>query len=822
MGLKFKCAHCGKLISIEERNLREDFHCPECRRELHIPSQDSNPGHAHLKNPGNQSGTGSGVRHELPKLNRRGTKIGKFVLGDIIGHGAMGTVYRATGPGGEKVAIKIMHPHLTAIPEFARRFRREAQLAARLAHPNVVKVLDYGMHHNLYYIVMEYVSGKTLADRMQEAGIDPDAPTEPEIKVNKQKKGKLTAKSERPKKKKVKSPFKVAEVIKIMRQAAGVLQAAADIGMVHRDIKPHNILLDRKGNVKLHDFGLAKDTESLISMLSMTGQSLGTPPYMSPEQHEGSKKIDIRSDLYSLGATAYHLLAGRPPFTGTTAAAYARQHIEEIPEPLDKVNPDIAHNFSQVLDRLLAKKPQYRHHDPTELIEDLNRVERGEPPLKFYKPRKVRKHSPLFTYGSIAAAMIVTLLVVFFYQVYREMNAGSIINESMNNAKYLASQNDYEEALNTLNELLREYGESNSGKVKEIRKLQNLIIEEARHYRKGQTDRIEAERQRKVAAREAKRKKEFKMAVFNTSRLMREPETLPEARAAAVLVMRLARGKDETVQAENLFKEVNKKLAERLPWAAVVDFTIDKSVKRNLTGGAMGVKVEQSLAGGYRLVARNQIKKALNELKFQSTDLVNRKQVKKLGKFIGAEYLITGSVVQIGEEVTVAAQIIRVETGTIKQTAEVSTENMHELNNLFLEIGRILTLDDAEKQAYMNEKIKYPKFLSVGKTLMSLKNYPDAVNAFKKALLAKHTKEAARLLSEAEYRATQQRIFNERRKRFRKALNESEQHLKNKDLSGTVKSLDHALKMCGYQYDLTATDNADLQPKAESSREKKK
>jgi serine/threonine-protein kinase len=136
------------------------------------------------------------------------------------------------------------------------------------------------------------------------------------------------------------------QVIGWMRQIAGVLQAAADIGLVHRDLKPQNIIIDSRGNARLLDFGLAKDTAALVSVYSATGQSLDTPPYMSPEQCEGTKEIDSRSDLYSLGATAYHLLTGEPPFAGPTQSAFMRQHLEDIPTPAVKLNPSVPLNLS--------------------------------------------------------------------------------------------------------------------------------------------------------------------------------------------------------------------------------------------------------------------------------------------------------------------------------------------------------------------------------------------------------------------------------------------------------------------------------------------
>ncbi|MCK5844770.1 MAG: serine/threonine protein kinase, partial [Victivallales bacterium] len=333
-------------------------------------------------------------------------KLGIYILGENIGSGAMGSVCKATAPDGSVVAIKTLYPHLASIDEFVRRFKREAGLATKLSHPNVVKVLDQGEEKGTYYIVMEYVDGKSLSEIMHEKGLDsaslkksdatqPPGNAEPQLGAAPENQKQSDAGASHSKDASHQTPlvkyFPPDEVIKIMRQIAGVLHAAGDIGLVHRDIKPQNILIDKKGNAKLLDFGLAKDTEAMVSMLSMTGQTIGTPPYMAPEQHAATEEewknlgvlkghTDVRSDLYSLGATGYHLLTGHAPFPGPSASAYSRQHIEEIPKPANKVNKDIPLNLSQVIDRLLAKKPAKRHQKPAELIEDLNRVERGEVP----------------------------------------------------------------------------------------------------------------------------------------------------------------------------------------------------------------------------------------------------------------------------------------------------------------------------------------------------------------------------------------------------------------------------------------------------------
>ncbi len=335
-------------------------------------------------------------------------QIGKYKVLANIGHGAIGSVEKAEAPDGTIVAIKTLFPQFVYEEEYVKRFKREAALAKKLSHPNVVKIFEVGEDQDgrCQYMVMEYIDGKSLAEYMHDKGMA-SAVVECSGKMN--KKAEPDSKNKIPGKElptKI-TTFTAKETIKIIRQLAGVLQAMADIGLLHRDIKPQNILLDKKGNAKLLDFGLVKDTEALVSMLSTTGQSIGTPPYMSPEQHEDSKETDMRSDLYSLGCIAYHMLTGRPPFPGPTASAFARQHSDDIPEPVHKMNPDCPLNLSQVIDRLLAKKPENRHKNPDELIEDLNRVECGEVPLKLYKPKKSKKHNPLRNWLTVAAAAVI-------------------------------------------------------------------------------------------------------------------------------------------------------------------------------------------------------------------------------------------------------------------------------------------------------------------------------------------------------------------------------------------------------------------------------
>ncbi|MCK5845414.1 MAG: protein kinase, partial [Victivallales bacterium] len=524
---------------------------------------------------------------------------------------------------------------------------------------------------------------------------------------------------------------------------------------------------DKKGNAKLLDFGLAKDTEALVSMLSMTGQSIRTPPYMSPEQHEGLKEIDVRSDLYSLGATAYHLLTGHSPFPGPTASSFAMQHIHEIPEPAHKVNKDIPLNLSQVIDRLLAKKPEKRHQKPAELIEDLNRVERGEVPLKLYKPKKSRKHNPIITFAAVVAAVIITVVSAWSVQSVRSSNAESIIADIVAKARNQMAENNYDEAQNILSGIIREFSAENPKLVAKAEKLRDEIPARKSSYLKRSKllaeKRREADEKRTQQQNETSRKNSLATCLRNSERWLEREDTVRKAIAEIERGYAFVKTDDERATLDVLRGKAKKAICSVRAWAAVVDFDVSSKVKGDIGGRDVAVKLEQSLGTNYRLVTRNQVSKALKELQFQTSDLADSENAKRFGKIVGAEYLVTGSVVQIGREITIAAQIFAIETGAIKQTAQVSTDDINEFNYLFREIARILAMNVAEKRTYMNEKFNYPKHLTDGKSAMTREEYASAVRSFKRALAAKRTPEAANLLKSAEIKAEEQRVADERK-----------------------------------------------------------
>jgi serine/threonine protein kinase len=241
-----------------------------------------------------------------------------------LGGGGMATVFRAEQmPLGREVVVKVLHSHLARDVEMAERFRREAEAASRLVHPFICPVLDFGHSGETVYIVMPYLSGGSLADRVQrERNVSPQS----------------TASA--------------------AAQVAVALDHAHDRGVVHRDVKPDNILFDDGGNAFITDFGIA--TARFHGRLTATGRAMGTPHYMSPEQAMG-KLVDGRSDLYALGVVMYEALVGFPPFDGADAFSVGYKHVHEKPVPLVEVDSRVPQPLADVVMQCLEKAPEDRY-----------------------------------------------------------------------------------------------------------------------------------------------------------------------------------------------------------------------------------------------------------------------------------------------------------------------------------------------------------------------------------------------------------------------------------------------------------------------------
>lgn len=262
-----------------------------------------------------------------------GRTLGGYRLIRHLGSGGMADVYLAEQTSlGRQVAVKVLRRETLRNRGAVERFEREARAAAALVHGAIVQIHEVTRIDGVHFLVTEYVEGPTLKAWLAARGT-----------------------------------LDAWQALDVLAQVGAALVRASDQGIVHRDIKPENLLVTRAGEVKVADFGLAHvGTEDLA--LTQTGMTLGTPLYMSPEQGRG-EAVDARSDLYSLGATVYHLLAGRPPFTGATGVRVAMAHMTEPVVPLSTVRPEVPAAVAGIVHRLLEKSPGDRYAGPRELVD---------------------------------------------------------------------------------------------------------------------------------------------------------------------------------------------------------------------------------------------------------------------------------------------------------------------------------------------------------------------------------------------------------------------------------------------------------------------
>ncbi len=280
---------------------------------------------------------------------------GRYVLVEQIGIGGMAIVYRAIDRNtGHSVAVKVLKPEFNRDVEFVSRFQREAEAASKMTHHNIVNLLDVGMDGENRYLIMEYVKGKTLKEVIQE-------------------KGRL-------------SP---AVAVQITIRILSALQHAHQNGIIHRDIKPQNILVHADGHIKVADFGIARMANS--STLTKGDSVMGSVHYFSPEQAQG-KGTDVTSDLYSVGVTLYEMLTGRVPFDGDSPVAIAMQHLHAVPEPIRRFAPEVPDAICHVCMKAMEKNPQYRYHSAREMASELRMALEGR--VADMQPRLVEQMPP--------------------------------------------------------------------------------------------------------------------------------------------------------------------------------------------------------------------------------------------------------------------------------------------------------------------------------------------------------------------------------------------------------------------------------------------
>src|SRR3954469_6052960 len=264
---------------------------------------------------------------------------GRYKVIRRLGSGGMANVYLAEDQElGRRIAIKILNDRHAHDEQFVERFRREAKSAAGLSHPNVVSIYDRGEAEGSYYIAMEYLDGRSLKELIVSRG-----------------------------------PAPITVAVEYARQILQALRFAHRHGIVHRDIKPHNVLVDAEGRVKVTDFGIAR---AGASQMTEAGSIVGTAQYLSPEQARGTS-VDQRSDVYSLGIVLYELLTGTLPFNGDTPVEIAMKHLSTLPEPPSVKRPEIPRDLDLIVMRALAKDPSDRYQNAEEMDADLERFARG-------------------------------------------------------------------------------------------------------------------------------------------------------------------------------------------------------------------------------------------------------------------------------------------------------------------------------------------------------------------------------------------------------------------------------------------------------------
>src|SRR6478735_1778586 len=271
----------------------------------------------------------------------------RYELRRRIGRGGMAEVYLARDRELDRpVAVKILFAEFATDESFVARFRREAQSAANLNHPNIVGVYDWGKERGTYYIVMEYVDGRSLSEVLRAEG-----------------------------------PLHPHRAAEVAADVAGALGFAHRNGVVHRDVKPGNVIITTTGQVKVADFGIARAIrDGAQENLTQTGSVMGTATYFSPEQAQG-KAVDPRSDLYSLGVVLYEMVCGAPPFQGDSPVAIAYKHVQEAPPSLKSRKPDVPDGYDAITRKLLAKNPVNRYASAEDLRRDLLRFCDGQPVL---------------------------------------------------------------------------------------------------------------------------------------------------------------------------------------------------------------------------------------------------------------------------------------------------------------------------------------------------------------------------------------------------------------------------------------------------------
>jgi len=291
------------------------------------------------------------LRNSIRESKAAAHQIPGYKIIGKLGKGAMAIVYEAKQLSlNRTVAIKVLPKRFSENPEYVERFYKEGQAAGKLNHNNIVQAFDVGEAGGYHYFVMEYVKGKTLYDDLSEGKV-----------------------------------FSEEEALNIIIQVARALVHAHSCGLIHRDVKPKNIMINSEGVVKLADMGLARETTDIEAAQTEAGKAYGTPYYIAPEQIRGEIDIDGRADIYGLGATFYHLVTGRVPFMADDPSEVMRRHLKDQLIPPDHINTSLSAGVSEVIEVMMAKRKEDRYGNAEELLADLEAVRNGQPPLRAHK-----------------------------------------------------------------------------------------------------------------------------------------------------------------------------------------------------------------------------------------------------------------------------------------------------------------------------------------------------------------------------------------------------------------------------------------------------
>ncbi len=339
-------------------------------------------------------------------VHTRPLRFADFRLLGTLGEGAMGTVYKARQISTNRdVALKVLFPHMARNPKLLERFYREARMMGRFDHPNIVCGYAVGEEQGRHYFAMEFVDGPSLQKWLSVLG-----------KMN------------------------VGDALHIILACARAVQYVHDLNLVHRDIKPDNVLITRTGIIKLTDLGVAKFLDEDFS-LTQTGNSVGTPFYMPPEQARNAKEADARSDIYALGCTLYCTLTGRPPFTGATLLELIQSKETGKFLPARRFNPEVPERLDLIIDKMVAKQVRYRYQSCAEVIKDLEALGSTAPVLSFLPSNRKRTRPSQAARGTALGRSGDTPLefpVVDIWHVRYQTPEGKKVTRELNTRQVLA------------------------------------------------------------------------------------------------------------------------------------------------------------------------------------------------------------------------------------------------------------------------------------------------------------------------------------------------------------------------------------------------